>query len=152
MSVSSTTQLPLPLSFPLPQCVYMLFIRTVSNTVTHLSSCTETCKNTHTHTKIKKSGNPLPGQNQTAENAASSYRCMNYSSSWITSGDPLSARPLLSFVTMPVAVTVTMVTCPPNIRTHHHCSHSRKLHILVWLNQSVQIKRTKHSFNQTPGT
>lgn len=60
----------------------------------------------------------------------SSYRCINYCSSWITSGDPRSTRPPLRF-TMSMAMPVSMVTCPPNTLAHQCCPHEGKLCSLV---------------------
>ncbi len=69
----------------------------------------------------------------TAVNTVSGCRCINYYSSQTTSGDPRSTGPLLSFITMPMAVPVTMVTCPPNTLTHQNCPHEDKMQGLVWL-------------------
>lgn len=46
-------------------------------------------------------------------------------------GDQRSTRSPLSFVTMPMVVSVSMVTCPLNTLTHQCCSHESKLYSLV---------------------
>lgn len=87
---------------------------------------THTDTSAHKHTLI-----PWISLCYTAVNTVSDYRCINYYSSRIASGDP--RRPLLSFVTMPMAVPVTMVTCPPNTLAHQSCWHEDKTQGLVWL-------------------
>lgn len=98
-------------------------IWTVANKMTHLCS--------HRHT-------PIPWTNclsllYSSENC---YRCINFYLSRIPSGDPRSTGPLLSFITMPMAVPATMVTCPPNTITHHSRLHEDKMQDLVWLTRA----------------
>lgn len=79
----------------------------------------------------------------------SSYRCINYCSSWIISGDPRSTRPPLRFVTMPMAVPVSMVTCPLNTLAHQCCSHEGKSCSLVSRSRTqthMQMQGGKNSY------